>query len=199
MKVSSPHYVLFSEFSHMAGEGRWRFVLQAADGPDRLEAGDVEPGINGERLQLLTVIRGLEALDQPSRVTLITSSSYVREGIRHGLSEWRTNGWRWERFGQLVPVKNLDLWQRVDRAMRFHQVECRTRRYDSPHDRLEGPVAAHRKSRGVDGIPFLSPLRLQWFAEHVLAPAHRWAAMTLRRWRRSMERPLPVAGCQRLS
>ena len=129
-------------------------MLQAADGPDRLEAGDVEPGISGERLQLLTVIRGLEALDQPSRVTLITSSSYVREGIRHGLFEWRSNGWRWERFGQLVPVKNLDLWQRIERALRFHQVECRTRRFDAPHERLDGPVDGHRK-RG-DLAVFLS-------------------------------------------
>jgi hypothetical protein len=72
-------------------------------------------------------------LDQPSRVTLITTSKYVREGIRHGVMEWRENDWRWERFGQMVPVKNQDLWQRVDRAMRFHKIDCRMLRFDSPH------------------------------------------------------------------
>ena len=82
-------------------------------------AEDIEPDIQGERLELLTVVRGLEALDQPVPVTLMTPSIYVREGIRYGLAEWRRNGWRWESFGQMVPVKNCDLWQRVGPRDRF--------------------------------------------------------------------------------
>ena len=97
-------------------------------------ADDVEPDTYGERLELLTVIRGLEALDQPSRVTVMTPSAYVREGIRYGVAEWRRNGWRWEAFGQMIPVKHCDLWQRLDRALRFHHVECRHWRVDRPHE-----------------------------------------------------------------
>ena len=41
---------------------------------------------------------------------------YVRNGMQYGLPEWQANGWRWECFGQLVPVKNFDLWQRMERA-----------------------------------------------------------------------------------
>lgn len=96
-------------------------------------ADDIDPVARGDRLELLTVVRGLEALEQPSRVTLWTPSTYVREGIRHGLREWRENGWLWEYFGRMVPVKNDDLWKRLDRAMEFHQVDCRTWRIDPSH------------------------------------------------------------------
>jgi hypothetical protein len=99
-------------------------VLQPLGGDEFLVAHDVEPGTCGNRLELLAVVRGLEALDQPSRVTLVTCSRYVNRGIRRGLSHWRERKWRWERFGQLVPIRDQDLWQRVDRAMQFHQVEC---------------------------------------------------------------------------
>ena len=129
----SPHYTLLSECGKFAEPGRWRFVLRMADGSEPVAVDDVEPEVRGERLELLAVVRGLEALDQPSQVTLITSSSYVRKGFQHGLSEWRRNGWQWEYYGEMVPVKNGDLWQRVDRAMRFHRVDCRSLRIDPPH------------------------------------------------------------------
>ena len=95
------------------------------DSSDRVEASDNEPGTRGERLKLLAVVRGLEALEQPSRVTLITPSRYVGRGIRSGINTWRENDWRWERFGQMVDVKHADLWKRVDRAMAFHTIDCR--------------------------------------------------------------------------
>lgn len=129
----SPHYMLFSESSETVEPGRWRFVLRALDGSRRLVVDEVEPETRGERLELLTVVRGLESLDEPSCVTLVTRSTYIREGIRYGMSEWRKNGWRWESFGRMVAVKNADLWQRIDRAMRFHRVECRVWRFDPAH------------------------------------------------------------------
>lgn len=143
MKATIPHYLLYSESSDGPGVARWRFVLRSADGADRLEADEIETEMRGERLELLAVVRGLEALDQPSRVTLVTTSKYVREGIRHGVVEWRRNGWCWECFGQMVPVKHQDLWKRVDRALAFHNVECRTLRVDPPH-KVEAPVSAVR-------------------------------------------------------
>ncbi len=136
VNASSPHYLLFSESRSQTGSlaearrGRWRFVLEALDGSERFEASDEEPEEFGQRLELLAVVRGLEALDQPSRVTLVTASSYVSRGIRHGLAQWRENDWMWERFGKMTPVKDRDLWKRIDHALRFHQVECRTWRYD---------------------------------------------------------------------
>ena len=155
MSVRAPHYLLFSESSHTPEPGRWRFVLRSSDGTQRVVADDVEPDVRGERLELLTVVRGLEALGQPSRVTLVTPSPYVREGIRYGLAEWRRNGWRWEAFGEMIPVKNRDLWQRMDRALRFHQVECRHWRIDAAHRPGRGserPAPAPRASAAGSGI-----------------------------------------------
>ena len=135
----APHYLLLSESAENIEPGRWRFVLRAVDGSRRLVVDEVEPEIRGERLELLTVVRGLESLDEPSCVTLVTRSTYVREGIRYGVSEWAKNGWRWESFGQMVPVKNADLWQRIERAMRFHKVDCRVWRFDRAHGDPPGP------------------------------------------------------------
>lgn len=136
MDVRQPEYVLFCESTggasgESASRDGWRFVLQSADGRDRLEAADTEPDARGERLDLLAVVRGLEALDQPSHVTLITASRYVRRGLVYGLAEWRENDWRWDRYGELAPVKNADLWRRVDQALCYHTLVCRTWRTDN--------------------------------------------------------------------
>ncbi|SRR5690606_24333472 len=132
MSIPRPHFLLFSDATRPTpghsenAVGTWRFVLEELEGDMRLEAEETEVETSGDRLDLLAVIRGLEALDQPSRVTLVTSSRYVARGLRYGLDEWRENDWQWESFGQMTPIRNVDLWRRIDRALAFHQVECRT-------------------------------------------------------------------------
>jgi ribonuclease HI len=147
MNAVLPRYVLFSQVNRAFGPGRWQFALCRADGLEKLEASDIEPEARGERLDLLTVVRALEALDQPSRVTLVGCSLYVRRGMQYGLEEWRGNGWRWEFFGQMVPVKNGDLWQRMERALRFHRVDCRSEWYDPPDQAIADPMRRRRASR----------------------------------------------------
>ncbi|MFC1759225.1 RNase H family protein [Planctomycetota bacterium] len=147
MNPQKPHYLLFSQ--SISGEddqtGHWHFVLEALDGGPSLEASDEELRVEGERLELLAVVRGLEALDQPSSVTLVTSSQQIARGFRNGLEQWRSNHWKWERFGRYVPVKNKDLWQRIDHALKFHRVECRTWRFDPPHtERVAKPATIDR-------------------------------------------------------
>jgi ribonuclease HI len=144
MSVSAPHFMLFA---HVTGNtlvgatasansndaeigaaeygGRWRFVLQTPEGKTLLDAEDEEEGDSRERLELLAIVRGLEALDQPSQVTLVTQSQAISRGVREGLAQWRENDYQWERFGSLTPIKNRDLWQRVDQALSIHQVQCR--------------------------------------------------------------------------
>jgi ribonuclease HI len=143
MNVPCPHFQLFSHASasraaaHAGSDdssGEWRFILKREDGRVEAQAADEEPGTPADRLELLAIVRGLEALDQPSRVTLFTASRYVARGLRFGLESWRESDWQWERFGQMQPVKNADLWQRIDQAMRFHQVDVRTPRYDALDD-----------------------------------------------------------------
>jgi ribonuclease HI len=140
MDLPTPHYLLFSQVDRAKYTGHWHFVLRPVEGGEQFEATDREPGVQGERLDLLCVVRALESLDQPSRVTLVDCSDYVWKGVQYGLPEWRGNGWRWEFFGQMVPVKNGDLWQRLDQALQFHRVECRRRRFDPAHRSLAGPT-----------------------------------------------------------
>lgn len=136
--TETPHYLLFSESGCSQSAFRlWRFVLQDVSSNRRLIVSDSEPESRGERLELLAVVRGLEALDGPSRVTLVTKSRYVSRGFKYGLAEWRANDWRWERFGRFVPVKDHDLWQRVDRALKFHQVDCQAWQFTEQTDAAE--------------------------------------------------------------
>ena len=100
-------------------------MLRRADGTVALAVSEEEPGVSGERLALLAVVRGLEALEEPSCVEIVTTSPYVRRGIAFGIRQWRANDWKWESFGRWVPVKHADLWRRVDRAMQIHHVFCR--------------------------------------------------------------------------
>jgi len=138
MMLNSPHYLLFSEASRQEQAAPcWRFVLQNVETQRRFSATDTESALCGERLELLAVVRGLEALDGPARVTLVTKSRYVSRGLKSGLAEWRRNDWSWERFGRMVPVRDHDLWKRVDRALGFHQVSCQAWQFDAPAEGRE--------------------------------------------------------------
>jgi ribonuclease HI len=125
MQAIGPQYLLFTDsVAPTCHERQWRFVLQPIGAGERIVAFDAEPDADSMRLNLLAVVRGLEALDGPSRVTLLAANRFVRRGIRRDLAQWRELDWRWERFGKLVPIRDLDLWQRVDRALAIHEVEC---------------------------------------------------------------------------
>ena len=162
---TTPHFLLFSgacqknRVRHGTSPESWRFVLESVHGSDTLEVADTEPGVGGERLELLAVVRGLEALNQPSQVTLITPSRYVKSGMQFGLDQWREDGWRWERFGHRVPVTNADLWKRVDRAMQYHTVECKYWRFDPvppPHAPVGSRMMAGQGTLGVRRLPLRS-------------------------------------------
>ncbi len=138
MVMAQPHYLLFCDtqmhsltsnqqptLPSQTRSGRWHFVLEKLDGVERFEAADAEHNANQERLALLSVVRGLEALPQPSKVTLVTTSRYVSRGLRFGLNSWRDTEYQWERFGVQMPIRNADLWRRVSVALDFHGVSCR--------------------------------------------------------------------------
>lgn len=188
MSVPTPHFLLFSRGERRNDRGEWSFVLQAADGSATLQASDSEPELRGERLELLAVVRGLEALDQPSRVTLVTPSKYVNRGIAYGLEEWRQNNWTWERYGQLVPVKNRDLWQRLDQALRVHQVEFRGWRFDPPHADGQGRagMAGPPADASFKAAPPSSGTATLW--QRIQARCNRWLRLRLEGWRTAILR-----------
>jgi len=139
MSMRQPHFVLYSRTKTSGSNPRWGFELRDNAGISQLNVEETEPNISGQRLELLSVVRGLEALPQPAKVTLVTASSYVSRGITDGLDDWRANDWQWEHHGEMVQIKNADLWQRIDRALNVHQVHIRRWRIDqaeqtpSPH------------------------------------------------------------------
>lgn len=154
MPTNAPHYLLLTETDydpqHPEDGGRWRFVLEpmnqtaASDhgGIGRIEVSEREADVWGERLDLLALVRGLESLDQPSKLTLITSSALIGKQLRRGFDAWIENDWRWERFGQLKPIKDADLWKRIVAATEIHSVECRLWQFSNRHtstdwDRIE--------------------------------------------------------------
>jgi hypothetical protein len=72
-------------------------------------------------------------------VTLVSASRNVQAGLRFGLAHWRASDWQWERYGQLTAVKNADLWQRLDRLLDIHHVECRATRGKAADDLAAPP------------------------------------------------------------
>lgn len=145
-------YLLITQTTQASerSDGQWRFRLASALGETILDEKDIEPGVSGERLALLTLVRGLEALEQESQVTLITDSRYVIRGLRYGIEEWRENGWKWDRFGEFTDINYADLWKRADNALQYHQLQCRFLRFDfvtdAPPSRVPKPHFLRRRS-----------------------------------------------------
>lgn len=100
------------------GPGGWGALLRYK-GVERELAGG-EAATTNNRMELMAAIAALEALKRPSRVRLSTDSTYVRDGITKWLPRWKANGWR---TADRKPVKNQDLWERLDAALAEHRIE----------------------------------------------------------------------------
>jgi ribonuclease HI len=107
------------------GPGGWAFILRhLSSGKEREESGGAARTTNN-RMELIAVIQGLEALKRPCDVVLFTDSEYVRKGLSEWMRKWKANGWR-RREGQAwKAVKNDELWKRLDKLVRIHKVEYR--------------------------------------------------------------------------
>ncbi|GII80513.1 ribonuclease H [Sphaerisporangium rufum] len=125
------------------GPGGWGAVLRYGRVEKELHGG--EPLTTNNRMELTAAIVALEALTRPVTVRLYTDSTYVRDGITRWLAGWKRNGWR---TAARQPVKNADLWQRLDAAARVHQVEWLWVRGHSGHPENERADALAR--RGSD-------------------------------------------------
>lgn len=101
------------------GPGGWGAVLRYGGHEKELYGGQVAPTTNN-RMELTAPIRALESLTRTSLVHIHTDSSYVRNGITQWLNRWKANGWL---TSARQPVKNADLWQRLEAAIGDHQVE----------------------------------------------------------------------------
>jgi ribonuclease HI len=100
------------------GPGGWGAVLKY--GRHSKELYGAEPAVTtNNRMELMAPIQALESLTRPSVVDMYTDSTYVRNGIMQWLPKWKSNGWQ---TSAKQPVKNADLWRRLDEAVRPHEV-----------------------------------------------------------------------------
>jgi ribonuclease HI len=99
------------------GPGGWGAVLMA--GKHRKEMSGGERETTNNRMEMMAVIRGLEALKRGCSVAIHTDSTYVMKGITEWLDNWKARGWR---TASKQPVKNVDLWQRLEQALEDHEV-----------------------------------------------------------------------------
>ncbi|MEL0014140.1 MAG: ribonuclease HI [Rhodospirillales bacterium] len=100
------------------GPGGWGAILRYKSTEKELSGG--EPLTTNNRMELMAAIIALETLNRPSTVRLSTDSVYVRDGITKWLPNWKRNGWK---TAAKKPVKNDDLWQRLDIAQAPHNIE----------------------------------------------------------------------------
>ncbi|MAG96216.1 MAG: ribonuclease HI [Alphaproteobacteria bacterium] len=102
------------------GPGGWGALLIYKGHERELSGGEADTTNN--RMELMAAIQALESLKRPCRVRLHTDSTYVRSGITEWIQRWRQNGWR---TAAKKPVKNADLWQRLQAALGEHQIDWR--------------------------------------------------------------------------
>src|SRR5262249_28100139 len=111
------------------GPGGWGAILRFGDVEKELKGGEAHTTNN--RMELMAAISALEALKKPCVVDLYTDSQYVRQGITGWIHGWKKNGWR---TADKKPVKNAELWQRLDAALKPHQVRWHLVKGHAGHD-----------------------------------------------------------------
>jgi ribonuclease HI len=99
------------------GPGGWGALLRYGDVERELSGG--EPQTTNNRMELMAAIMALEALKKPARVHLTTDSKYLMDGVTKWMHSWRARGWK---TADKKPVKNRDLWERLDVALKPHEV-----------------------------------------------------------------------------
>ncbi len=122
------------------GPGGWGAILRAA-GHEKELWGSANPTTNN-RMELMAAIAALEALKRPSAVSLHTDSLYLRDGITRYIHKWKLNGWK---TADKKPVKNIDLWQRLEAALERHKVEFHWVKGHSGHPENERADALARQ------------------------------------------------------
>ncbi len=123
------------------GPGGWGALLRYR-GRERTLSG-AEANTTNNRMELMAAIKALESLKRPCKVTLFTDSVYVQKGISEWLRNWKRRGWK---TADKKPVKNADLWRRLDAAAEAHDIRWRWVRGHSGHPENELVDALARKA-----------------------------------------------------
>ncbi|EAQ81220.1 ribonuclease HI [Blastopirellula marina] len=120
-----PEVSLFTDgaCSGNPGPGGWAFILRHHGTGKELEGSGGEEVSTNNRMELQAVIEGLGTLNRPCRVELFTDSVYVGKGMSEWMPKWKQNGWRRKEGKAWKPVKNEELWRKLDELLLKHQVK----------------------------------------------------------------------------
>jgi len=127
------------------GPGGWGAILRAGEHEKEMWGGDSETTNN--RMELMAAIMALEALKGPTTIDLHTDSTYVKDGITRWIHNWQRNGWK---TAAKKPVKNVDLWQRLQEAMARHEISWHWVKGHAGHP--ENERADELARRGIDEV-----------------------------------------------
>ncbi|MEQ8671690.1 MAG: ribonuclease HI [Aggregatilineales bacterium] len=118
--MTNPEVIIYTDgaCSGNPGPGGWGVLIVFGEHQKELSGG--ERSTTNNQMELTAAISGLEALTQPCNVTLYTDSQYVKNGITDWINGWRKNGWK---TAKGKPVKNQDLWRRLDDAIKLHNIK----------------------------------------------------------------------------
>ncbi len=139
-----PEVQLYSDgaCSGNPGPGGWAFLLVHPKTGKSLEKSGAERETTNNRMELQAVIEGLATLKRPTRVELFTDSVYVGKGLTEYLPKWKANGWRRKEGTKFLPIKNEELWRRLDELLAMHKIN---------YPRVPGHSGQIEKDR-VDGL-----------------------------------------------
>jgi len=119
------------------GPGGWGVLLEAKRDGAVLKTRELKGGeaqTTNNRMELLAAIMALETLERPSSITIVTDSAYVKNGVTSWIHGWKRNGWK---TASKKPVKNVDLWERLDAAQSRHDVHWNWIKGHAGHDETE--------------------------------------------------------------
>ncbi len=144
--MKKPDVIIYTDgaCSGNPGPGGWGARLEYGGADREIYGGEAETTNN--RMELMAAIEALNALKKPCNVTLYTDSSYVRDGITIWIHNWRKNNWR---TANKKPVKNADLWRRLDEAHQRHEMNWQWIRGHAGHEGNERADELAR--RGIPG------------------------------------------------
>ncbi|MFI4994542.1 MAG: ribonuclease HI [Hyphomicrobiales bacterium] len=130
----SGRVVIFTDGACSGNPGPGGYGAILVSGRHRKEIKGGERDTTNNRMELMAAIAALEALSRPCAVELHTDSQYLRLGITQWLAGWKKNGWR---TAARQPVKNEDLWRRLEEAARCHRIDWRWVKGHAGHDQNE--------------------------------------------------------------
>jgi ribonuclease HI len=165
--MSEPHVVIHTDgaCSGNPGPGGWGAILASGQHVRELKGGEAHTTNN--RMELTAAIAALDALKRPCLVDIHTDSQYLRNGVLTWMAQWKRNGWR---TAEKKPVKNIDLWQRLDALSQRHRVRWHWLRGHAGHALNERADALAREAIAAVRAGAVGALR----AEH--APGDRLPA-----------------------